>query len=43
MNESNAAELRLTKERLDAVSRWNDRLQDENHELQKKNEELMED
>jgi len=33
LNQSNSAELKLTKERLEVITKWNDQLQEQNAEL----------
>ena len=43
INESNSVELKVTKERLVAISAFNERLQDENADYKRKNEILLED
>lgn len=43
INESNSSELKVTKERLRAITEWNEKLQDSNAELNKQNEILLED
>ena len=35
LNQSNSAELKLTKERLDVITKWNDQLQEQNSDLTK--------
>ena len=43
LNQSNANELKLTQERLKAITQWNEKLQDENHRFQTENHILKED
>ena len=43
LNQSNSAELKLTKERLDVITKWNDQLQDTNADLTKEVDVLKKD